>query len=160
MLLNKIAICSSGFFAGAAIYITLVQHPSIISKKIKENSLIEQFRIFYPKAAALQGTLAIVGSFSAIIDSIRNLPNPTFKNILLNDSFLSGLFLFIMWPYTYFCMFPLNHSILDSSTEQENHNGVIYSKLEHWGRLHFVRTILSSISFFFILFKPISYLKK
>src|ERR1700686_4667233 len=57
-LLKVIALLSSGLFAGAALYITAVEHPA----RISQGALIalQEFRPSYKRAAPLQAALAVI----------------------------------------------------------------------------------------------------
>ena len=56
--LKVIALLSSGLFAGAALYITAVEHPA----RISQGALIalQEFRPSYKRAAPLQASLAVI----------------------------------------------------------------------------------------------------
>jgi hypothetical protein len=57
-LLKVIAVLSSGLFAGAALYITAVEHPA----RISHGALIalHEFTPSYKRAALLQASLAVI----------------------------------------------------------------------------------------------------
>jgi hypothetical protein len=54
----------AGLFAGAAIYINLVEHPARVECGVE--FAVKEFAPSYRRAAVLQGGLAAIGCFSAI----------------------------------------------------------------------------------------------
>jgi hypothetical protein len=64
MVLELIALLCTGIFAGAAIYISAVEHPARIECGI--TLALAQFRPSYRRAAAMQATLAAIGCLSAV----------------------------------------------------------------------------------------------
>jgi hypothetical protein len=57
------ATVCSGIFAGAATYITLVQHPA--ARSLGTRFAVELFRPMYARAAPMQASLALLGSAAA-----------------------------------------------------------------------------------------------
>ena len=57
-LLEVIALLSSGLFAGAALYLTAVEHPA----RMSQGALfaLQEFRPSYKRAAPLQAALAVI----------------------------------------------------------------------------------------------------
>ena len=64
MVLELIAVLCTGLFAGAAIYITLVEHPARL--ECGAALALTEFRPSYRRAAVLQATLAAVGCLAAV----------------------------------------------------------------------------------------------
>ena len=59
-LTEFLATLTGGLFTGAAVYVTLVEHPARVSC---ESALaISEFRPSYKRAAVMQATLALVGA--------------------------------------------------------------------------------------------------
>ena len=61
--LAGLATVAAGLFAGAALYVTLVEHPARTG--CGPMLAVAQFRKSYPRGAALQAPLAIVGCLAA-----------------------------------------------------------------------------------------------
>jgi hypothetical protein len=59
LLLLILATLAAGLFAGAAIYITLVEHPARMS--CGAELALQEFRPSYTRAAVMQAALALVG---------------------------------------------------------------------------------------------------
>jgi len=58
------AILCAGIFAGAAVYVNLVQHPA--AARLGTLTAVQFFRPMDARAAPLQGSLAAVGSLAAL----------------------------------------------------------------------------------------------
>eukprot|EP01121_Diplochlamys_sp_Union-15-3_P016196 TRINITY_DN5469_c0_g2_i3.p1 TRINITY_DN5469_c0_g2~~TRINITY_DN5469_c0_g2_i3.p1 ORF type:complete len:117 (+),score=14.53 TRINITY_DN5469_c0_g2_i3:107-457(+) len=89
-ILQLVGIFSSALFSGASWYVSLVQQPAL--KHLEPGLIVREFKLFYPAAAKLQGSLAFIGSLSF------------FGSYLLNRtklySAVSGSLLFTVLPYT------------------------------------------------------------
>src|ERR687897_2552097 len=64
-LAELIATLSSGLFAGAAIYINLVEHPARLQTGIRP--ALTQFAPSYKRATVTQVSLAVAGFFSGLL---------------------------------------------------------------------------------------------
>jgi hypothetical protein len=64
-LLTVIALLSSGLFAGAALYITAVEHPARISQGAL--TALQEFRPSYKRAAPLQASLAVICFLCSVV---------------------------------------------------------------------------------------------
>src|SRR4029453_18975887 len=65
MLYELVAALCSGIFAGAAVYINLVEHPARLECGLA--TAVAQFRPSYRRATVMQASLAAVGSLAALI---------------------------------------------------------------------------------------------
>ena len=65
MILETIALFSCGTFFGAAVYISLAQHPATLAAGVAVGGKF--FPPMYKRAAPMQVTLAIVGFMSGMI---------------------------------------------------------------------------------------------
>ena len=134
ILLEVIATLSTGLFAGAAIYINLVEHPARL--ECGTDLAVTEFAPSYRRAAVMQGALAAIGFLSAT------------AAWLIGASLwwlLGGIILVTVIPFTLIVIFPTNKKLLDSS--QNKSSELASGLLMRWGRLHAVRSILSLISF-------------
>lgn len=132
------AMLCTGLFAGAALYITLVEHPARM--ECGTELALAEFGPSYRRAAVLQGLLAAIGSLLAIGARLAGAP-------LL--SLISGVILFLVIPWTLIVIFPTNRKLLDPSIDRSS--ATANQLLKRWGRLHAVRTILSLIAFSLLL---------
>ncbi len=64
MILELVALLCTGLFAGAAIYITLVEHPARL--ECGTTLAIAEFGPSYRRAAVMQASLAVVGCLAAV----------------------------------------------------------------------------------------------
>ena len=64
-LLKAIAVLSSGLFAGAALYITAVEHPARMS--LGASIALQEFRSSYRRAAPLQASLAVISFLCSMV---------------------------------------------------------------------------------------------
>ena len=64
-LLGIVATLATGVFAGAAVYISLVEHPARMS--CDPEVALREFRPSYRRAAVMQAGLALVGSAASLV---------------------------------------------------------------------------------------------
>ena len=139
MLLEVIATLSAGLFAGAAIYINLVEHPARM--ECGTDLAVTEFAPSYRRAAVMQGALGAVGSLSAAVAW------------LMGASLwwlIGGIILGAVIPFTLIVIFPTNKRLLDSSLDKGSEHAL--KLLTRWGRLHAVRSALSLIAFLLFIF--------
>jgi uncharacterized membrane protein len=134
MVLELIALLCTGLFAGAAVYVTLVEHPARL--ECGPVMALAEFRPSYRRAAAMQASLAAVGLLTAVGAWAlgRSLP-----------VLVAGLLLGAMIPFTLLVVLPTNKRLLDPALDP--HSTEAASLLTHWGRLHAVRSVASAIAF-------------
>jgi len=134
MLLEMLATLAAGLFAGAAIYINLVEHPARM--ECGTALAVTEFAPSYRRAAVLQGVLGAAGSLVAAGAWLTGSPVWWL---------VGGIILGAVIPFTLVVIFPTNKRLLDSSLDRGSE---LASKLlTRWGRLHAVRSALSLISF-------------
>ncbi len=139
MLSGILATLACGIFAGAAVYINLVEQPARLSCGI--TVAVSEWRPSYRRGTALQVPLAALGSVLAF-----------FSWWLDRDSawLIGGVILLAVIPFTLVVIFPTNKKLeseeLDLSSAQAEH------LLPLWGRLHAVRSGLSLLAFLLFLF--------
>jgi len=121
-----------GVFFGAAAYISLVQHPAAI--ETGSEFAVRFFAPMYRRASIMQASLAIVGSIASIVAYLLGAGRAWLLSAILMGSVV---------PFTLLVVEPLNDQIkvLDPSAERA------VELLMKWGRLHWVRTIISGLSF-------------
>lgn len=134
MIVEIGALLCTGLFAGAALYITLVEHPARM--ECGTELALAEFGPSYRRAAILQGLLAAIGSLLAIGAWLAGAPLLTL---------ISGVILFLVIPWTLIVIFPTNRQLHDPSIDRSS--ATAHQLLKRWGRLHAVRTVLSLIAF-------------
>ena len=136
---ERIATSSSGLFAGAAVYINLVEHPARMETGIRP--ALTEFAPSYHRATVTQVSLASAGFLSALV-----------AWILRSDSrwLIGGGLLVSVIPFTALVILPTNKQLLDPQTA--NDLELAEKLLTRWGRLHAVRSVLSLASLLLFLF--------
>jgi uncharacterized membrane protein len=125
-----IAIWAAGLFSGAALYVTLVEHPA----RMQCGTLLAatEFGPSYKRAAVLQAALAILGTLAGAVAGLASG-----RTVWL----VGSLLLFLVVPFTLIVIFPTNHKLIDSALDKSSPEA--HRLLTRWGRLHEVRTVLS-----------------
>ena len=139
MLLEMLATLSTGLFAGAAIYINLVEHPARM--ECGTSLAVTEFAPSYRRATIMQGALGAVGF---VVASAAWLTGSSVWWLI------GGIVLGAVIPFTLIVIFPTNKQLLDSSLDQGSE--LVSKLLTRWGRLHAVRSVLGLISFLIFLF--------
>ena len=134
MLLEMLSTLSAGLFAGAAIYINLVEHPARM--ECGTILAVTEFAPSYYRATYLQAGLAAVGFLSAVA--------AWFMGASL-WWLIGGIILGLVIPFTLIVIYPTNKKLLDSSLDKSSEMAAML--LTRWARLHAVRSILGLISF-------------
>jgi hypothetical protein len=138
MILILIATLAAGLFAGAAIYVSAVEHPARVS--CGTELAIREFRPSYKRGAVMQVPLAIVG-FLAGLGATWQLQD---GSVALGAVLLGALI-----PFTLIAIFPTNTRLLDPALDPRGAEAA--ALLRTWGRLHAVRSALSTLSFVLFL---------
>jgi len=134
MLLEMLTTLSAGLFAGAAIYVNLVEHPARI--QCGTGLAVKEFAPSYRRGAIMQATLAVIGFLCATAAWLKS------SHVCW---LIGGGALLIAIVFTFVVIFPTNKKLLDSTL---NENSELALKLLiRWGRLHAVRSLLGLISF-------------
>jgi uncharacterized membrane protein len=136
MVLELIALLCTGLFAGAAVYVTLVEHPARL--ECGPVVALAEFRPSYRRAAAMQASLAAVGLLAAVSAWAVGRSVPVL---------VAGLLLGAMIPFTLLMVLPTNKRLLDPALALDPHSTEAASLLAHWGRLHAVRSVASAVAF-------------
>ncbi len=134
MILELLSTLSAGLFAGAAIYINLVEHPARM--ECGTELAVTEFVPSYHRATIMQVALAIVGFLSATVawwmgSAVWWL--------------VGGIVFVAVIPFTLIFMFPTNNKLEDSSLDKNSE--LALELLKRWGKLHAVRSLLSLIAF-------------
>ena len=147
MILEMLSTLAAGLFAGAALYINLVEHPARI--ECGTVLAVTEFAPSYRRAAIMQGVLAALGF---LIATSAWLTGASLWWLI------GGIILGAVIPFTLFVIFPTNKQLLDHSLDKKSAHAM--KLLVRWGRLHAARSSLSLISFLiFILLLGRSALK-
>jgi hypothetical protein len=133
------AICA-GLFAGAAIYITVVEHPARMS--CGNDVALREFAPSYRPATAMQASLAVIGCLAGL-----------WSARVLGDAWVGvgALLLGAVVPFTLVVILPTNKQLLKPSLDPSDTRTTIL--LIRWGRLHAVRSVLSNVAFVIYLLR-------
>jgi uncharacterized membrane protein len=128
-----VAALSTCLFAGAAIYINLVEHPARMGCETR--IVLTVWAPSYKKATLMQGALAMIGFLSGLVVWLLGVAVWWV---------VGALFIGAVVPFTFIVIMPTNHQLLApgrdlSSAETRN-------LLEKWGNLHGVRSALSFVA--------------
>ena len=124
-----LAVLFCGLFAGAAAYVTFVEHPA--RRQCGVETAVTVFKRTYRRSAIVQLTLATVGFFFG---------TAAWLNGAHYGWLIGGLLLAAVIPFTLFTMFPTNRRLLDPDLYKLSYEAG--NLLIRWGRLHIVRTCL------------------
>ncbi len=134
MLLEIIAIVCAGLFAGAAIYITFVEHPARM--ECGTAMAATEFVPSYRRATVMQASLAAVGFLAALTAWLRGGGLPVL---------FAGVMLGLVIPFTLIVIMPTNQRLLDPALDRGSSEAA--ALLSRWGRLHAVRSAMSAVAF-------------
>jgi hypothetical protein len=137
-VLGSLAAGCCGLFAGAALYINLVEHPARMSCGVE--IALRQWAPGYKRAAVMQASLAVVGGLAGVLTWALHG----------NLGYLVGALLLLgVVPFTLLVVFPTNKALLDLHARRQG--GLAHGLLQRWNTLHAVRSGLSVAAFAFML---------
>jgi hypothetical protein len=130
MLAGQIALIVAAAFASAAFYINFAEHPARMLLPARQ--AVQQWAPSYKRGFTMQATLAVVGGGSALLQWYLGG-----SSLWL----LGGVILLANWPFTLLVIMPINHRL---QACDELADGQVIALLQHWNRLHGVRTGLGA----------------
>jgi hypothetical protein len=134
-----IAVLSCSLFAGAAIYISLVEHPARMECGVEIAAT--EFSPSYRRATIMQATCAALGLLSSIA---AWLAGATFWWLV------AGVLLGSVIPFTLIVILPTNKRLLSPTLDRRSaETGRL---LARWGALHAVRSVLSGTALLLFLY--------
>src|SRR6266852_3733765 len=141
-LSESLAILCSGLFAGAALYVSFVEHPARMLCGTR--LAITEFAPSYKRATVMQTSLAALGTLAAVAAWLMGAPALWL---------VGGLLLGAVIPFTLIVILPTNKRLLDPSLDKDSK--LAEHLLQRWAMLHAVRTCLSFVSFLVFLFSTL-----
>jgi hypothetical protein len=133
-----VATVASGIFAGAALYINLVEQPARLSCGIE--LAVTQWRRSYKPGTLMQAPLALIGCLAALLSFWIN------RRL---EWLVGGLLLLFIIPFTLVVILPTNKKL--ESRELDVRSEEAGSLLRRWACLHAVRSILGAAAFVLFL---------
>jgi hypothetical protein len=134
MILELVALLCTGLFAGAAIYITLVEHPARLEGGLV--LAIAEFGPSYRRAAVMQASLAVVGCLTGVAAWAQGSATPVL---------VAGLLLGAVVPFTLIVIMPTSKRLLNPALDRGSPEAA--ELLARWGSLHTVRSVVSGVAF-------------
>jgi Domain of unknown function (DUF1772) len=133
MVFGMLALTVAALFAGAAIYVSFVEHPA--RAELDDRAQLQQWKPSYTRGAAMQASLALIGFVLGAAAWWT-----------LHDwRWLAGAVLLLAaWPYTLLLIMPTNRALKGLSLTEAGHSSRVM--LERWGRLHLGRTALGVLA--------------
>jgi len=138
MITATLATAAAGVFAGAAVYVNLVEQPARLSCGI--GPAIAQWAPSYRRATLMQAPLAAGGSLLALL---------TWWLGGGTSWVVGGLMLFLVVPFTLIVIMPTNDRLLSDGLDRSSPEAE--RLLRRWGHLHAVRSGLSVAAFIVFL---------
>ena len=135
------ALCAA-LFAGAAVYINVVEHPARM--QCGNRLAVVEFAPSYRRATVMQATLAAVGTLSGIGAWLMGAPA-----LWLAGALLLG----VVIPFTLLVILPTNKRLLDPLLDKDS--ALAGQLLHRWAKLHAVRSCLSLASLLVFLYSGI-----
>lgn len=143
MIIEIIALFCCGTFFGAAVYISLAQHPAAIEAGVTVGGRF--FPPMYKRAAPMQIVLALIGFAAGVLAWYYS------------GGYLwlvGGLFLISVVPITLVFIKPINDVLLNPENDPESRD--TQQLLVKWGPKHWNRTVVSGIAFLLYLFAAVA----
>ena len=131
MILQCIALLAAAMFAGAAIYVSLVEQPARL--KLADGPMLDQWKWSYDRASKMQAGLAMVAGLLGLWVGIRDGSTPWL---------VGGALMLLPWPWTLLVMAPGNNRLKGASSDAPPPD--TRALVERWGRLYFVRLALGT----------------
>ncbi len=132
-VLQFIASLSATLFAGAAIYVNVVEHPARMGCGTK--IAVTVWAPSYKRASVMQGSLAVLGFVAGIAVWVLG------GGIMWC---VGAVFIGLVVPFTFIAIMPTNHRLL--APDRDLDSSETRALLERWGMLHAVRSALGFIA--------------
>lgn len=134
-----VSVLSCGLFAGASIYVNLVEHPARM--ECGTQLAATEFPPSYRRATVMQAALATLGLVASI------------AAWQLGATFwwaVAGAVLGTVIPFTVIVIFPTNKKLLSPTLDKTSAHAK--TLLARWAVLHAVRSVLSGLAFLGFLY--------
>jgi hypothetical protein len=133
LILCLVAALTAALFAGAALYISLAEHPARLG--LDTRSAVLQWAPSYKRAAWMQAPLALVSLCAGTVAAVMGAG--------VGWAIAAALIGAVV-PFTLFGIMPTNRALLEPKRDLDS--GETRALLVRWGQLHAVRTVLSIVA--------------
>ena len=131
--LQFVATLCAALFAGAALYINLVEHPARMGLETRAAAM--QWAPSYKRATWIQAPLALISLLAGAAAWLMGAGAWWL---------IAALLIGFVVPFTFIVIMPTNHRLLAQGRDLSS--AETRSLLERWGKLHAVRTVFSLIA--------------
>lgn len=133
MIISLVALLGATLFTGAALYITLIEHPARLG--LDDGPLLQQWQPSYKRALPIQSGLAVIGGVAGLL-----------AGYLTKDWrwVVGSVALLANWPFTLLVILPVNKRLM--ALDPRHANSESRGMLVQWGKLHNVRSVLGAIA--------------
>jgi hypothetical protein len=137
-MLELLATLAAGWFSGAALYVSLVEHPARM--QVSPALALAEFGPSYRRGSVMQASLAACGLIFSVLSWLSG-GGATWL--------IGGVLLGAAIPYTLIVILPVNKRLLEPGLA--GNPAATADLLRRWGRLHARRTIAGSVAFLIFL---------
>jgi len=147
MMFGHLALIAAAIFAGAALYVSVVEQPARLL--LDDRALLTEWQPSYKRGAAMQAPLALLGCLLGVIAWWQTS----------HPGFLVGAVAMIApWPWTLIGIKPTNDALLATRPDQAGPQ--TRALVVKWSGLHGVRTALGALATAAFLWAWVSALQK
>ncbi len=132
-VIEFIAALCAALFAGAALYVSLVEHPARMGLETRIAAV--QWAPSYRRATWMQAPLALLSFLGGLAAWLMGAGS---------GWLLAALLIGLVVPFTFIGIMPTNNRILSPGRDLDS--AETRRLLERWGHLHAVRTALSILA--------------
>jgi Domain of unknown function (DUF1772) len=136
-VMKFVAVITSAMFAGAAFYVSAVEHPARL--EMEARLAISQFKSSYRRATPIQVAFSALCFLACFALWLR---------MHKWEWLAAGALMVVVIPYTLAVMLPVNRALQAASSSPRSDPARL---LKNWGHLHTVRTIFGLVGFVWIL---------